>query len=131
MVKDAESHADEDKKKRKLVEARNKADQVIYSTEKSLKEYGDKISEEERGKIKEAIEKLRAAMQAESPEIIETKIEEVMTASHTLAEELYKKTTAEQAGRPGTERAGEKPKEEEKKEKEGAVDADYEVVDDK
>lgn len=130
MVRDADSHAEEDKKKRKLVEARNKADQVIYTTEKSLKEYGDKISEEERGKIKEAVEKLKGAMQTESAEIIEQKIEEVMTASHKLAEELYKKTTAEQPAQ--AERPEEKPKEEEqKKDKEGAVDADYEVVDDK
>ncbi len=132
MVRDADSHAEEDKKKRKLVEARNKADQVIYTTEKSLKEYGDKISEEERGKIKEAVEKLRGAMQTESAEIIEQKIEEVMTASHTLAEELYKKTTAEQPAQAQAEKPEEKPKEEEqKKDKEGAVDADYEVVDDK
>ena len=129
MVRDADSHAEEDKKKRKLVEARNKADQVIYTTEKSLKEYGDKVSEEERGKIKEAVEKLKGAMQTESAEIIEQKIEEVMTASHKLAEELYKKTTAEQPAQ--AERPEEKPKEEEKKDKEGAVDADYEVVDDK
>jgi molecular chaperone DnaK len=131
MVRDADSHAEEDKKKRKLVEARNKADQVIYTTEKSLKEYGDKISEEERGKIKEAVEKLKGAMQTESAEIIEQKIEEVQTASHKLAEELYKKTTAEQAAQAHAERPEEKPKEEEKKDKEGAVDADYEVVDDK
>ncbi|MFQ5868652.1 MAG: molecular chaperone DnaK [Candidatus Zixiibacteriota bacterium] len=131
MVKDADSHAEEDKKKRELVEARNKADQVIYTTEKSLKEYGDKISEEERGKIKEAVEKLRGAMQTESAEIIEQKIEEVMTASHKLAEELYKKTTAEQPTQAQAEQPEEKPKEEEKKDKEGAVDADYEVVDDK
>jgi len=68
-------------------------------------------------------------MQTESTEIIESKIEEVMTASHKLAEELYKKTTAEQPAQ--AERPEEKPKEEEKKDKEGAVDADYEVVDDK
>ncbi len=130
MVRDADSHAEEDKKKRKLVEARNKADQVIYTTEKSLKEYGDKVSEGDKEKIKEAVEKLRGAMQTESAEIIEQKIEEVMTASHKLAEELYKKTTAEQPAQ--AERPEEKPKEEEqKKDKEGAVDADYEVVDDK
>ncbi len=51
MVKDAESHAEEDRKKKGLVEARNKADQVVYTTEKTLKEYGDKVSPEERKKI--------------------------------------------------------------------------------
>lgn len=131
MVKDADSHAEEDKKKRKLVEARNKADQVIYTTEKSLKEYGDRISEGEKGKIKEAVEKLKGAMQTESAEIIEKKIEEVQTASHKLAEEIYKKTTTEQAAQAQAEKPGEKPEEQEKKDKEGAVDADYEVVDDK
>jgi len=131
MVKDADSHAEEDKKKRKLVEARNKADQVIYTTEKSLKEYGDKVSEGDKEKIKEAVEKLRGAMQTEATEIIEQKIEEVMTASHKLAEEIYKKTTAEQAAQAQAQKPEEKPKEEEKKDKEGAVDADYEVVDDK
>jgi molecular chaperone DnaK len=131
MVKDADSHAEEDKKKRKLVEARNKADQVIYTTEKSLKEYGDRISEGEKGKIKETVEKLKGAMQTESAEIIEQKIEEVQTASHKLAEEIYKRTTTEQAAQAQAEKPEEKPKEEEKKDKEGAVDADYEVVDDK
>jgi molecular chaperone DnaK len=138
MVKDAEAHAEEDKKKKALIEARNKADQVIYQTEKTLKDHKEKVSDEDRKNINDGIEKLKAAMKAESPEIIEAKIEELQKASHKLAEEMYKEASkqprpdgAQQQAAGGTgqqaEEEGEGAKEEKKDE---AVDADYEVVDD-
>ncbi|MFH2056110.1 MAG: Hsp70 family protein, partial [bacterium] len=130
MVNDAESNVEADKQKRELIEARNKADQVIYSTEKTLKEHGDKISDEERKKIEEAKERLEAAAKTESVEIINQKIDEVMQASHKLAEELYKQT-AQQPGAPGAE--GPQPEGEATKSSRAtdeAVDADFEVVDD-
>ena len=136
MVTDAESHSEEDKKKKDLIEARNKADQLVYSTEKSLKEHGDKLGEEEKKNISEAIEKLQAAMKTEQSEIINQKCEDLMQASHKLAEELYKQASAEQqaAGQPGAEGAGpqEEPAQEQAAESadDGAVDADFEVVDD-
>ncbi len=135
MVKDAESNAESDKNKRELVEIRNKADQVIYSTERTLKEHGDKISDDERKKIEEAKERLEAAAKTESVEIINQKIDDLMQASHKLAEELYKQTseqTGQAQGEPQEEPQGETADTSSSSKKEGeAVDADFEVVDDK
>ncbi|MCP4631797.1 MAG: Hsp70 family protein, partial [candidate division Zixibacteria bacterium] len=147
MVKDAESNAEDDKKKKALIEARNKADQTIYQTEKTLKEHGEKISDDDKKNINDALEKLKASLQAESAEIIEAKIEELQKASHKLAEEMYKEAAAQQQaagagaaggagpgfdpGAAGQGPTGGESKEEPKEEKkDGAVDADYEVVDD-
>jgi molecular chaperone DnaK len=132
MVKDAEAHSEEDKKKKALVEARNKADQMIYTTEKTLRDYGDKVSSDEKKRIEEKIEKVKEAMRGESADQIERSIEELMQASHKIAEEMYKQTTAQQQAtsqEPPKEEKGEEKKED--KGKEGAVDADFEVVDDK
>ena len=134
MVKDAEVHADEDKKKKTLIEARNRADQMVYTTEKTLKEYGDKISEDEKKKIEDAIQKVKDSIKGENADEINKAIEEMMSASHKIAEEVYKKTTAQaQAAGAGPQEPppGAKEKKKEEKAKEGAVDADYEVVDDK
>ncbi len=133
MVKDGESHAEEDEKKKHLVEARNKGDQLIYTTEKTLKEHGDKVGEEDKKKIEEAIEKLQGALKTDEPGIIDQKCEELMQTSHKLAEELYKQSTAEQQA-AGPQPEGEESQtggaEPEGESDEGAVDADYEVVDD-
>ena len=139
MVKDAELHADEDRKKEAIIEARNEADQMIYATEKTLKEYGDKVGEVERKKIQDGIEKVKSVMSAESAKTINDAIEEMMQASHQLAAEMYK-----QAGPPpGAGGAGEAGSGSEQQQtadpgagasggdsKDGAVDADFEVVDD-
>jgi molecular chaperone DnaK len=138
MVKDAEAHAEEDRKKEELVKARNEADQLVYTSEKTLKEYGDKVSEDERKLIAEKIEKLRAVLNSETVEPINQAKEELLQASHKLAEEMYRQSGAQQAGAAGTEaRTGaEAGREtagdtgEKKPEAEGAVDADFEVVDD-
>jgi molecular chaperone DnaK len=132
MVKDAEAHSEEDKKKKALVEARNKADQMIYTTEKTLRDYGDKVSSDEKKSIEEKIEKVKEAVRGDSAEQIDRSIEELMQASHKIAEEMYKQTTAQQqttSQEPPKEEKGEEKKED--KGKEGAVDADFEVVDDK
>jgi molecular chaperone DnaK len=132
MVKDAEAHSEEDKKKKALVEARNKADQMIYTTEKTLRDYGDKVSSDEKKRIEEKIERVKEAMRGESAEQINRSIDELMQASHKIAEEMYKQASTQQQAT-----SGEPPKEEKKEEKkegkgkEGAVDADFEVVDDK
>ena len=126
MVKDAELHSEEDKRKKALVEAKNRADQMVYSTEKTLREYGDKISSDERKRVEEAIEKVKEVMKGDNTEEINRAVENMLSASHKIAEEMYKKTTAQQSSPPPEEE-----KEKEKKEKgkgEGAVDADYEVV---
>jgi molecular chaperone DnaK len=132
MVKDAEAHGEEDRKKKTLVEARNKADQMIYTTEKTLRDYGDKVSSDEKKKIEEKIEKVKEAMRGENADQINRSIDDLMQASHKIAEEMYKQASTQQQAA-----SGEPPREEKKEEKkedkgkEGAVDADFEVVDDK
>jgi molecular chaperone DnaK len=133
MMKDAEAHAEEDRKKKDLIEARNKADQIVYSTEKTLKEYGEKISADERKKIETAIEKVKSLQTGSDKEAIEKAIDELITASHKLAEELYKqKTTAESAAGPGPQPGPQQDRPSEPKEGGDGqpVDADFEVVDD-
>jgi len=134
MVQDAEKYSEEDKRKGELIKARNEADQLVYATEKTLKEHGDKVAEDEKKKIEEAIKNLKDAMAGESIEPINSAKEALTTVSHKLAEEMYKHAQAAsgaQAGpeaATGTSAAAEGEKKEEKGE--GAVDADFEVVDD-
>jgi len=135
MVDDAKAHEAEDSAKRKLVEARNKADQVVYSTEKTLKEHGDKVSEEEKKNIEAAIEKVKELASKEDAKAIEDAIEELMQASHKLAAEMYQQTEgAGEAGGgqadQGQNQASDTQSEGGGESGEGAVDADYEVVDD-
>jgi molecular chaperone DnaK len=132
MVKDADAHAAEDKKARDLVDARNKADATVYQVEKSLKEYGDKLSEDDKKKIQEAMEKATKAKDSEDPAEIEKAVEELLTASHKMAEEMYKQQASQQAEGAGQEQAAGPTPDTEQKDKgdEGAVDADFEVVDD-
>jgi molecular chaperone DnaK len=132
-VKDAEAHAEEDKRKKTLVEARNKADQVVYTTEKTLKEYGDKISEDEKKNIEEKIEKVKQTMKGENAEEINRSIDELMQASHKIAEQMYKQAPGaqQQTTSQGPPKEEKKEEKKEDKGKEGAVDADFEVVDDK
>jgi molecular chaperone DnaK len=98
MVKEAESHAEEDKRAREGAEARNEADTLIYSTEKSLKDYGDKISDSDKQQINDAIAELRAALETNDPDQIKGKMEALKQASYKLAEEVYKNASAEQQG---------------------------------
>ena len=95
LVKDAEAHSEEDKKRRETVEIRNQADSLVYGTEKNLHEHGDKIPEEEKTKIQEAIDGMKKAMEGDDVEAIKTAMQTLTTASHKLAEEMYKKTSAE------------------------------------
>jgi molecular chaperone DnaK len=129
MAQDAQAHAEEDKKKKELVEAKNQADQLVYTTEKTLKEYGDKVSEEEKNTINEAVENLKKVLESSDVQIIRNAMEQVTQASHKIAEEMYKKA-AEQQAQAGPQPEPETKTEEKKKEDEGPVEADYEVVDD-
>lgn len=126
MVKDAEVHAAEDRKKREIIEARNKADALIYSVEKSLREYGDKISADDRKNIDDGINRLKDVIQKDDKAAIEREMGNLQNASYKLAEEMYAKTQAQPEQKAGP--TPEQPKEEKEK-KEGAVEADYEVVD--
>ena len=101
LVKDAEIHADEDKKKRELIDARNMADSMIYSTEKSVKEAGDKLDEASKSSIDLAVESLKKAMELDNTDEIKRLTEELTQASHKLAEILYAQAAQDQAGQAG------------------------------
>ncbi len=98
MVRDAESHAEDDRTKKQLIEAKNEADTLIYSVEKTLKEHGDKLSEAEKKEIEDALQRCRNAKDtSDKPEEIKTAIESLSTASHKLAEHMYKETASQQS----------------------------------
>jgi molecular chaperone DnaK len=99
MVQDAEAHSAEDHKKRELVEARNQADGLVYTTEKSLKEHGDKVDEATRAGIQTALDELKQAMEGAEAEAIRTKTEALAQAAHKLAEAMY--AQAQAAGATG------------------------------
>jgi molecular chaperone DnaK len=126
MVKDAEAHADEDKKRKAQVEAKNHAEALIHSTEKALAEHGQKVGEDERRAIENAMADLREAVKGDDAEVIKAKTNTLMQASMKLGEAMYKQ--AEQAGQGGDggaaggTTAGGK--------KEDVVDAEFTEVDD-
>jgi molecular chaperone DnaK len=101
LIKDAELHAEDDKKKKELVEARNSADALIYSTEKSIQDLGDKVDSETKGKVEDAIAALKKAMEGEDAQEIKRLSEELTQSSHKLAEAMY-----QQASQSGQEQAG-------------------------
>ena len=130
LVKDAEMHSEEDKKKRELVEARNTADSYIYQTEKTMNELGDKLDSSTRSNIETAVQGLKTAMEGEDAAEIKKMSEELMQASHKLAEQVYSQATQGQAGEAG---AGEGPEAEAGAagaQDEDVVDADFEEVKD-
>jgi len=142
MVKEAELHAEEDKKERERAEVRNEADSMIYSTEKNIKDLGDKVGAEDKSKTEEAIANLRRALEGGDIQSIKEKTEALKQVSYKIAEEIYKQQGAagqQQSGpdmgggfNPGgqgfdpnagaNQNSGNNTK--------GAEDADYEVVDD-
>jgi molecular chaperone DnaK len=126
MVKEGQAHTEEDKQRRKLAESRNQADNLIYSTEKNLTEHGDKISDDDKNKIKDAIAAARKAMEGNDPSAIESAMQALNTVSHKLAEEMYKKTTAsaESSQGPAQGNGGASAKTDDK-----VVDAEFEEVD--
>jgi len=124
MVRDAESHAAEDKKKRELIEARNQADALVYTTEKAVKEHGEKVDEATRKGIETALDDLKKAMEGDDVDAIRQKTEALATASHKLAEVMYQQAQAgAAAGADGGEAPGSK--------QDDVVDAEFEEVDDK
>jgi len=131
MVKDAERFASEDAKKKEEVEAVNQADNLVYATEKSLKDYGDKVSQAERADIEAKANDLKAAIKDKNVERIKKGMEDLSRASHKLAEEIYKQAAAKQQKNEKTEEPkdeGGQGQEEEKK-KEDIIDADFKEED--
>jgi len=121
MVGDAQAHAAEDRKRRELVDSRNRADTLVYQTEKTLKEFGDKVPDVDRRAIEEATANLRQAMRNDDKAAIDTAIEKLQKVSYKLAEEMYRQKEA--GPQPGS--AGPKPEGDAEKK----VDADYTVID--
>ena len=128
-IKEAEEYAEEDKKIKEKIELRNQADNLIYTVEKTLKESSDKIDQGEKDRIEQDIKDLKKALEEDKMEGIKSGIEKLTTSSHKLAEEIYKRASAQSK----EQSRGEEKKEEtesktsEAKEEEKVVDAEYEV----
>ncbi|WP_316975935.1 molecular chaperone DnaK [Shumkonia mesophila] len=133
MVKDAEQHASEDKKRKELVEAKNHADSLVYSTEKNIKEFGDKVSATEKQTIETAIADLKAALTGEDADAIKAKTEVLTQASMKLGEAMYKANQeagpGAAAGGAGEQQAGPSSGKSSGGPDDTVVDADFEEVD--
>jgi len=101
MVKDAEAHAEDDRRKKEEAEVRNNADSLVYQTDKLLREQGDKIDGDEKDKVAQALEELKTALAGTDLEAIKTATEVLMTASQTFAQQLYEQAAAENAAEGG------------------------------
>jgi molecular chaperone DnaK len=123
MVKDAESHAEEDKKRREGVEARNGADSMIHATEKNLAEYGDKVPAEDKAAIEAAVQELKDSLEGDDVEAISAKTEALAQASMKLGEAMYKAAQAENEAETAAAGKAGKPADD------NVVDADFEEVD--
>lgn len=123
MVKDAEANAEADKKRRESVEAKNQAESLVHSTEKSLAEYGDKVSADDKKAIEDAIAALKTSLEGEDAEDIKAKTQALAEVSMKLGQAMYEAAqAAEGAGAEGGEQASSS--------KDDVVDADYEEIDD-
>lgn len=135
MVKDAESHADEDKKRREVIDAKNQADQMVYNLEKLLRENKDKIPDEDANRLQTEIENTKKAIESEDLEQIKQSLEALSQASHKLTEMMYQQASQQQAQQQGPDQqgpAGAQTGEQEKASSEGSAEEeviDAEVVD--
>jgi molecular chaperone DnaK len=133
MVKDAEEHADDDRKRREAAEARNMADNLVYQTEKTLKDQGGKISAEKKRPVEEAIEQVKTALKGDDAEAIKTAMEGLNNAMQAVSAELYSQAKANPAGAGGApgETEGAAGGAKSAGGKDDVIDADFEMVDDK
>ncbi len=133
MTKEAEAHADEDKKKREVVDLKNQADQLIYSTEKTLKEHGEKVSAETRGKIESAVNNLKEAVKGEDADAIKKAIENLGNTSQELGKVLYEEAAKKQAASAQAGQAEQAPPppegEVKRKKPDDVIDAEFEAKD--
>ncbi|GJD44482.1 Chaperone protein DnaK [Methylobacterium cerastii] len=123
MVKDAEANAEADKKRRELVEVKNQGESLVHATEKSVKEYGDKVSEADKGGIETAMTALKTALEGEDVETIKARTTDLMQASMKLGEAMYASSQTPEGGPEAT--AGAEAK------KDDVIDADFSEVDEK
>ena len=130
MVKDAEAHAEEDKREREKIDVRNNADSLVYQTEKAMKDYGDKVDASSKAAIESALADLKAVLanQSASVDEIKAKTEALQTASYKLAEEMYKNANPQGGPQAGPQGPGAGPQQGPQGPQGGADDADYEVV---
>jgi molecular chaperone DnaK len=132
MVKDAELHAEEDKKKRELIDARNQGEAMVHSTERNLKEFGDKVGAAEKSAIEGAMEGLKSVLTGEDTEAIKSKTNELAQAAMKLGEAMYKAQQADaQAGAAAAGGAGAAGGAANEAKNEKVVDAEFEDVTDK
>jgi molecular chaperone DnaK len=124
MVKDAEAHAEEDKKRRELVDAKNQAEALVHSTTKALSEHGDKVDAATKGAIETALEELKSAVSGEDVAAIQAKTQTLLQASMKLGEAMYKSQQEGAAGGGDDSNAGASASGEE------VVDADFEEIPD-
>jgi molecular chaperone DnaK len=123
MVKDAEANAEADKRRRELVEVKNQGESLIHATEKSVKEYGDKVSEADKGGIETAMTALKTALEGEDVETIKARTTDLMQASMKLGEAMYAASQTPEGGPDAA--AGQEAK------KDDVIDADFSEVDEK
>jgi molecular chaperone DnaK len=131
FVKEGEMHAEEDKKKRELIELRNQSDTLVYSTEKTMRDMGDKIDAATRQNIEDQIQKVKQVMDGEDREAIQREMDQLMQISHKVAEEAYKRAASQQAEEQGAGAGAQQSAGSERKGDEDVVDADFEEVKDK
>ena len=117
MVKDAESHAEEDKRHKDEIEVRNQTDSLCYSTEQTLKDLGDKVSEDQKKEVQDAVDAAKKALDGTDVDAIKAAGEKLQEVGHKLAEIVYSDTQAQTSATGGSST-------------DDVVDADYEVVDD-
>lgn len=132
MTKEAETHAEEDKKKREVVDLKNQADQLVYSTEKTLKEHGEKVSGETRGRIESAVNNLKEAIKGDDANAIKKAIENLGTASQELGKVLYEEAARKQAASASSGRGEQAPPPEQevkRKKPDDVIDAEFEAKD--
>ena len=132
MVQDAEAHAEEDKSKKELIEARNNGSSLVHTTEKNIQEHGDKVSEEEKAEIQNALQNLKDCLESDDAEEISAKSEALMQASMKLGEAMYKDMQNEpgmDAPVGGEEQEGNVDTKDTPEEENTVVDADFEEVD--
>lgn len=103
MIKDAEAHADEDRRRREAVELRNQADTLVYQTEKSLKEHGDKLDDAVKADVEQALNDLRDALKGDDDDAVKTRMESLASKSQQLAEAIYQSTADQSATAGGDE----------------------------
>jgi molecular chaperone DnaK len=129
MVQDAETHAADDKKRREVIDQRNQAENLVYETEKNMKEWGDKLDADDRSKLEKALARTREQLGSESAETIRAAVEELQKELHQVAAKMYQHAGAEgqaPGAGPQTPPSGGKASGGRRGD---AVDADYEVVD--